>query len=75
MSENCSKDENERIKMEDQTISKNIYFSNQTISNACGTMAIHHALLNNTKLVDIGFKRRWYLKDMKKLKIFPPWKK
>ncbi|KAL6625955.1 hypothetical protein U3516DRAFT_741535 [Neocallimastix sp. 'constans'] len=53
MSENCSKDENERIKMEDQTISKNIYFSNQTISNACGTMAIHHALLNNTKLVDI----------------------
>ncbi|ORX77326.1 peptidase C12, ubiquitin carboxyl-terminal hydrolase 1 [Anaeromyces robustus] len=53
-SENLTKNENERIKKEGQTVSKDIYFSNQTIPNACGTMAILHALLNNTELVDIG---------------------
>jgi len=42
MSENCSKDENERIKMEDQTISKNIYFSNQTISVLIINNTIHN---------------------------------
>ena len=45
-------------KQEDQTLSpeypKSLTFMKQTISNACGTIALLHVLLNNEDLIDTG---------------------
>ena len=35
---------------------KDIYFTKQTIGNACGTVGLIHALLNNTDRIDLDGK-------------------
>ncbi|KAF9932402.1 Ubiquitin carboxyl-terminal hydrolase isozyme L3 [Linnemannia zychae] len=41
------KEEGQRIDKEGQTVSPNIVFYPQTISNACGTMGVLHSIANN----------------------------
>ena len=41
------KEEAERIKTDGQEVSKNLYFSKQTVGNACGTVALLHSVANN----------------------------
>lgn len=42
-----------KIDAEGQTLSPNLYFTKQTIHNACGTVAIIHALANNKDSLQI----------------------
>eukprot|EP01060_Flectonema_neradi_P032772 TRINITY_DN5298_c0_g1_i2.p1 TRINITY_DN5298_c0_g1~~TRINITY_DN5298_c0_g1_i2.p1 ORF type:complete len:248 (+),score=61.50 TRINITY_DN5298_c0_g1_i2:49-744(+) len=44
-----------------QTLSKDVFFVNQTIGNACGTIGILHALANN--LEDLKLKEGSFLKN------------
>eukprot|EP01111_Echinosteliopsis_oligospora_P002644 TRINITY_DN1399_c0_g1_i1.p1 TRINITY_DN1399_c0_g1~~TRINITY_DN1399_c0_g1_i1.p1 ORF type:complete len:236 (+),score=80.37 TRINITY_DN1399_c0_g1_i1:68-775(+) len=41
----------EKIKADGQTLSKNLYFMKQTIGNACGTIGVLHSVLNNSSSV------------------------
>lgn len=43
----------EEVKQKGQNISQNVYFTKQTVSNACGTVAIIHSLANNKQLLKI----------------------
>ena len=45
--------EKERLKESKQTISPNIFFTKQTVQNACGTVGIIHSLANNKDLLNI----------------------
>ena len=45
--EKSRKTEEEKIKSEGQTLSKHVYFTKQTVGNACGTIGIIHAVANN----------------------------
>eukprot|EP00953_Heterococcus_sp_UTEX-ZZ885_P019541 10912-Heterococcus_DN1.PRE.1 len=45
-SENYVTEETERIKKEGQVVSPNLYFMKQTVSNACGTVGLLHAIGN-----------------------------
>lgn len=49
-------DENNRIETKGQELSKNLYFTKQTVGNACGTVGIIHSIANakNIKL-ESGF--------------------
>lgn len=44
------------VKTNGQKVSSNVYFIKQTVSNACGTVAIIHSLANNIDLLDIDGK-------------------
>ena len=41
-------EQKERIKKAGQTVSTSVYFTKQTIGNACGTIGLLHALANNS---------------------------
>lgn len=43
----------EDTKTNNQTVSPNIYFTKQTVQNACGTVALIHALANNKNILNI----------------------
>merc|ERR1712127_30336 len=43
----------EDIKAKGQEVSKNVFFTKQTVSNACGTVAIIHSLANNKEFLNI----------------------
>ncbi|XP_033842712.1 ubiquitin carboxyl-terminal hydrolase isozyme L3 isoform X2 [Periophthalmus magnuspinnatus] len=49
MYEAFKQEEEARLKTEKQDISPDVYFINQTIGNACGTIGIIHAVANNMK--------------------------
>jgi ubiquitin carboxyl-terminal hydrolase L3 len=44
----------QEIKDNGQNISKNLYYTKQTVENACGTVAIIHALANNSEILKIS---------------------
>lgn len=48
----CSNEE-ERLKTEGQVVSDNVYFTLQTVGNACGTVGIIHSIFNNQDEVKI----------------------
>ncbi|KAJ3036186.1 Ubiquitin carboxyl-terminal hydrolase isozyme L3, partial [Rhizophlyctis rosea] len=52
--EQSRREEEERIRKEGQTVSKDLYFVRQTIGNACGTIGLLHALANNTEVLQLG---------------------
>jgi len=43
----------EHATKENQKVSPNLYFTRQIVRNACGTVALIHALSNNSKLLNI----------------------
>eukprot|EP00761_Pharyngomonas_kirbyi_P011491 gb/GECH01011516.1/.p1 GENE.gb/GECH01011516.1/~~gb/GECH01011516.1/.p1 ORF type:complete len:231 (+),score=62.84 gb/GECH01011516.1/:1-693(+) len=45
--EKARDEENEKIKKDGQTVSDNVYFMRQTVSNACGTVGVLHSIANN----------------------------
>lgn len=68
-SEHARHQEEERIEIEGQTVSSEVYFMKQTVGNACGTVALLHALLNNIDRIPIregSFLEQFYdrTKDM-----------
>ena len=44
----------ESLKNSPQSISPNLYFTKQTVSNACGTVALIHSLANNKEPLEIN---------------------
>lgn len=58
--------EEERIDRDGQTVSPQVYFMKQTVGNACGTVALLHALLNNMDTLPIregSFLEEFYNKS------------
>ncbi|TPX51121.1 hypothetical protein SeMB42_g01027 [Synchytrium endobioticum] len=51
--EKYRKDEEARIRKDGQTVSDKLYFTKQTIANACGTIGILHSLANNVDILQI----------------------
>lgn len=61
-SENRSAEQKERILKDGQHVSKGIYYMQQTVANACGTIALLHAIGNLPKeLFDSVVKKDSYL--------------
>lgn len=50
----ASANQDNKIKAEGQTQSPKVYFMRQTIGNACGTVALMHALANNQETLKLG---------------------
>ncbi|XP_013924101.1 PREDICTED: ubiquitin carboxyl-terminal hydrolase isozyme L3-like, partial [Thamnophis sirtalis] len=46
--------EEETIKAKGQEVKSGVYFMKQTISNACGTIGLIHAIANNRDKIDFG---------------------
>lgn len=57
-------EQQDKVKKEGQILSDKIYFMNQTIGNACGTIGIIHSVLNNIRTLSIesGFFHSFYEK-------------
>jgi ubiquitin carboxyl-terminal hydrolase L3 len=51
--ENHRKQEDEELKANPQKIPENVFYMRQYLRNACGTVALFHALLNNTEVVEL----------------------
>lgn len=51
--EKFCRDEEEKIKTTGQHVSTNVYFTKQTVGNACGTVGIIHSILNNCDVIDL----------------------
>lgn len=49
----------EEVTKNGQRISNQLYFTRQTVQNACGTVALIHALTNNRDLLEIQRKYQW----------------
>jgi ubiquitin carboxyl-terminal hydrolase L3 len=47
----------EILKKNSQTVNPNVYFTRQTVSNACGTVALIHALANNKEILNIEINK------------------
>lgn len=47
----------EALKEHVKDISPNVYFTRQTVSNACGTVALIHALANNKETLEIDCEK------------------
>jgi len=52
-SEKHKAEEAASIEKNGQVTSKNVYFTKQTIGNACGTVGLVHAILNNAKTLQL----------------------
>jgi len=54
-----------RCKDTNQVVSPNLYFTRQAVSNACGTVAMIHALANNKEILEIDDEKAFgkYLKN------------
>ncbi|KAG2178113.1 hypothetical protein INT43_003366 [Umbelopsis isabellina] len=52
-------EEEARLTKLEQNISPNVYFIKQTISNACGMMALIHSIANNEKIVGPGVLQKF----------------
>ncbi|XP_032237490.1 ubiquitin carboxyl-terminal hydrolase isozyme L3 isoform X2 [Nematostella vectensis] len=48
-----TKSQSEQIKKSGQEVSPDLYYMKQTVSNACGTVAIVHSIANNTSQLDL----------------------
>lgn len=61
------KEETEEIQKNGQEVSKDIYYMDQTIGNACGTIGIIHSILNNLDTLKIkeGFFTDFHEKTQK----------
>jgi len=46
-------DEEKRLKENSQVVSEKLYFTEQTVGNACGTVGIIHSIANNTDVVKL----------------------
>jgi len=46
--------EHEKIEKEGQNVSNKVYYMKQLVGNACGTVAVMHALTNNIANMAIG---------------------
>lgn len=57
------------LKESTQTVSPNVYFTKQTVSNACGTVALIHALANNKEALNIDCEKTFgkYLKNTQEM--------
>ncbi|XP_067122785.1 ubiquitin carboxyl-terminal hydrolase isozyme L3-like [Centruroides vittatus] len=51
--ESFCQEEAERIQSDGQTVSDGIYFMNQVIKNACGTIALIHSIANNADKIQM----------------------
>ena len=49
-----------RCKDTNQVVSPNLYFTRQAVSNACGTVAMIHALANNKEILEIDGKNQLF---------------
>eukprot|EP00823_Brevimastigomonas_motovehiculus_P005403 TRINITY_DN396_c2_g1_i1.p1 TRINITY_DN396_c2_g1~~TRINITY_DN396_c2_g1_i1.p1 ORF type:complete len:277 (+),score=91.87 TRINITY_DN396_c2_g1_i1:484-1314(+) len=61
--EKFAAEENKLIKEKGQQVSKRLYFMNQTVGNACGTVAVCHAVLNNMDFLSLepkGFFAKFF---------------
>lgn len=52
--ETFRREEDARIKAEGQVVSPQVFFTKQTVGNACGTVGLLHALLNNKDRLDFA---------------------
>ncbi|TWW81111.1 Ubiquitin carboxyl-terminal hydrolase isozyme L3 [Takifugu flavidus] len=50
-------EEEDRIKQQPQDLSPDVYFIKQTISNACGTIGLLHAMGNNQKYLEFDGRK------------------
>ncbi|EKX31771.1 hypothetical protein GUITHDRAFT_160344 [Guillardia theta CCMP2712] len=65
--EQFATDSVEKIKKEGQSVPESLWFCKQKIGNACGTMAVLHALLNCQESMEIeGWAKRLYEKTKTK---------
>lgn len=55
-------EEKSRIEKDGQTVSSTVYFTRQTIGNACGTIGLLHAIGNN--MDRLAFSRFWLRIDV-----------
>ncbi|KAF0297357.1 Ubiquitin carboxyl-terminal hydrolase isozyme L3 [Amphibalanus amphitrite] len=54
VAQTAAANEDNKIKAEGQVMSPKLYFMRQTISNACGTVALMHALANNQEALELS---------------------
>lgn len=47
-------EETDKLEKEGQAVSEKVFFVRQTIQNACGTIALVHAVCNNRDKIKIG---------------------
>ena len=68
-SEDHARREQERIEEKGQVVDKDLYFIRQTVGNACGTIAVIHAILNNYDFLDLDENKFFgkFLKETKEL--------
>lgn len=49
-----------RLTKEGQNVGKSVYFTKQTIGNACGTIALLHAVGNNLHVISLSMWAIWH---------------
>ena len=62
-------EEEERVSGEGQFVSSHIYFMKQTISNACGTLGVIHAIANNMELLQCEGLLKAFIEQSKDLSL------
>jgi ubiquitin carboxyl-terminal hydrolase L3 len=69
--EQYAKEEEERIQKKGQTESKNIWYMQQTVGNACGTTGLLHSVLNNASKLGLDNKK-FFAKFLNETKSMTP---